>query len=184
MAQLRCRQLPVNAVQLREQQTASTIPLPALGDAFDEQPVEAASPRERAKATELAKACVEQLEQDPNDVAAREKLARIFAERLQQADRGLEQLFLLLDMPEQPEVKKAEWLSLAAAWRIKYLQDFDTGRTLLQRLAHEFPQTPQALAARRRLQTLKGHERPASGETAEAVQDPATARDHHAEAEC
>jgi len=43
---------------------------------------------------------------------------------------------------------------LTAAWHIKYRQDFDTGRKILERLLQEFPHTPQALAARRRIQLL------------------------------
>jgi len=48
----------------------------------------------------------------------REKLARLLAERLNQADQGLEQLMLLLNMPDVPDAKRAEWLSLIANWHI------------------------------------------------------------------
>ena len=61
---------------------------------------------------------------------------------------------LLLDMPEQPESRRAEWLGLVAAWHIRYRHDSDAGRRALERVIREFPHTPQALAARRRLQLL------------------------------
>jgi len=66
----------------------------------------------------MATACVERLKLDPNNVPAREKLARIFSERLNQPERGIEQITELLNMPDQPEPKRAEWLSLSAAWHI------------------------------------------------------------------
>ncbi len=154
MAQLRINQLPRTSEELREQQVAQTVPLPALGDSLDEEPAPAGSEPDRDKAVKAANACVEKLKQDPNNVPAREKLARILVEGLQQVDQGLEQLGLLLDMPDQPEAKRAEWLGLTAAWHIKHRQDVATGRKVLERLLREFPQTPQAFAARRRLQLL------------------------------
>ena len=42
-----------------------------------------------------------------------------------------------------------------AAWRIKYQHDLGNGRKCLERLVREFPQTPQALAAHRRLEQLE-----------------------------
>jgi hypothetical protein len=109
---------------------------------------------ERHKAAEAANACVEILEQAPDNVPARERLARLFAEHLDQPDQGIEQVTLLLDMPDQPDARRAEWLGLIAAWHIRYRQDADAGREVLQRVINEFPQSPQALAARRRLQLL------------------------------
>jgi hypothetical protein len=41
-----------------------------------------------------------------------------------------------------------------AAWQLKYKQDRDKGRDLLNRLVRELPQTAQACAARQRLQRL------------------------------
>ncbi len=155
MAALRIRQLPSSAEELRsEQQQTRTIPLPALGDHFDESASQPESPSERVEAIKTANACVKKLNQDPNDVPAREKLARALAEHLGQAEQAIEQLSLLLDMPEQPGSKRAEWLSLIAAWRLKYCSDVEGGRTTLERLLREYPQTPQALAAKRRLQLL------------------------------
>jgi hypothetical protein len=67
---------------------------------------------------------------------------------------GIDQINLLLDMPNRSDSERAEWLGLVAAWHIKYCQDVDTGRKCLERLIREFRDSPQALAARRRLELL------------------------------
>jgi hypothetical protein len=154
MAQLRIRQLPVTAEELQEQQTAKRIPLPALGDDLDKADEPATSFVEVQKATRAANACVQRLKEDPNDIAAREKLARIFAEHLRKADLGIAQLGLLLAIPGQAMEKQAEWLGLTAAWHLKYRHDREAARPVLERLSREFPGTPQALAAKRRLSLM------------------------------
>jgi hypothetical protein len=154
MAQLRMNHLPATAAELRRQQTAAPIPLPALSDTLDEAPAPSTPGRERHQAAEVANDCVESLKRDPNNVSARERLARLLAEQLAQPDQALEQVRLLLDMPGQPDARRAEWLGLIAAWHIRYRHDTDAGRAALQRLLREFPHSPQAFAARRRLRLL------------------------------
>ncbi len=155
MAQLRINQLPEALEELHEKQgTRSAVRLPALGDSLDDGPAAPVSRAERHKAADLANACVERLEQDPKNVPAREKLARLFAEQLERAEQGIEQMELLLEIPDQPEARRAEWLGLIAAWNLKYLHDAAAARTALERVVTEFPNTPQALAARRRLQLM------------------------------
>jgi hypothetical protein len=154
MAQLRMNQLPASAAELRQQQSGERIPLPALGDSIDQEPAPAESAPERHKAAEAANECVEILKQDSNNVPARERLARLFAERLDQPDLGIEQATLLLDLPDQPDARRAEWLGLIAAWHIRYRHDPENGRKALEQLIREFPNSPQAFAARRRLQLL------------------------------
>lgn len=154
MAQLRINQLPASVAELHQQQSGAPIPLPALGDALDKPAAPAESEMDRHKAAEEANACVETLQAAPQNVPARERLARLFAEHLDQPDLGIEQLSLLLDMPGQPDARRAEWLSLIAAWHLRYRHDADTGRQILERLLREFPQSVQAFAARRRLQLL------------------------------
>jgi hypothetical protein len=153
MAQLRMNQLPASAAELR-QSRSEAIPLPALGDALDDAPVPAESKMERHQAAADANTCIERLKQTPDNVPARERLARLLAEHLDQPNQGIEQVTLLLDMPDQPDARRAEWLSLIAAWHIRYREDIDAGREALQRLIREFPKSPQAFAARRRLQLL------------------------------
>jgi hypothetical protein len=150
MAQLRINQLPASAAELKEQQSSQTIPLPALGDHMDDP----SGPIDTPAASKAANSYVEQLKQNPNNVAAREKLARILAERLEKPLLGIEQVELLLDMPERSTAERAGWLGLIAAWQIKYCQDIHSGQAVLERILREFPDTPQAMMARRRLELL------------------------------
>lgn len=159
MAQLRQNQLPATAEELLERQAAKPIPLPALGEQLEAEAAAPVSEQDREQAARQANACVERLTHDPNNVAAREELARLFAQRLDQAERGIEQVMLLLNMPNQPEAKRAEWLGLIAAWQLKYRQDYQSGRKALERVIAEFPHSPQALAARRRIQLLDANAR-------------------------
>jgi tetratricopeptide (TPR) repeat protein len=154
MAVLRMNQLPLTQQELRVQQRHDPIPLPALGDTMDEELPPERSVMDRQEAVQLANACVERLKRDPNNVTAREKFARLLAERLNKADEGIEQLTLLLNMPEQPTEKRAEWLGMIAAWHIKLREDPETGRHLLERVIREFPESPQAIAAARRLRVM------------------------------
>ena len=152
MAQLRIDQLPASAAELREQKIARPIPLPALGDHMDE-PV-STEPINRAQAAKDANALVEQLQQNPNNITAREKLARVFTERLDKPRLGIEQLELLLGISDRSDAERAAWLGLIAAWYLKYLHDTENGRKTLERLVREYPSTIQAFAARRRLRGL------------------------------
>jgi hypothetical protein len=154
MAQLRINQLPTSAADLRQQQSGAPIPLPALGDALDQPSAHPESATDRRHAAEEANACVEILKTDPNNVHARERLARLFAERLDKPELGIEQVKLLLDLPDQPDSRRADWLGLIAAWHIRYRHDSDAGRKFIEQLIREFPNSPQAMAARRRIQLL------------------------------
>jgi hypothetical protein len=154
MAQLRIAQIPATADELREQQSVKAIPLPALHDPLDDERIPLPPQISEREALELANRCVAQLTRNPNNVAAREKLARLFAEHLHQPERGLEQVELLLGLPEQPDVKRAEWLGLSAMWQLRYRQDTASARALLERILREFPNSPQSFAARRRLKSL------------------------------
>src|ERR1039458_7940120 len=137
MAQLRISQLPATAAELRRQKSATTIPLPALGDSIDRAPAPPESAMERHKAAEAANACVEILKRDPNNVPARERLARIFAEHLDQPDHGIEQFTLRVAIPDQRAPRRAEWLGLIAAWHIRYRQDADAGWEVVRIWEHE-----------------------------------------------
>lgn len=154
MALLRIDQLPETADELRDQQSARPIPLPALGDTMDRSADASEPVIGRKQAAQLANACVEKLKRNPNNVSARERLARIFAEQLERADLGIEQVELLLNIADQPEAKRAEWLGMIAAWHLKYREDREAGRKVLERLVKEFPATTQAMAARYRLEQM------------------------------
>ena len=155
MARHRLRQLPATRQEWAEHQHGKKISMPALNEDLDniaEQSVPEADPAEAERAADQ---CVEKLKRDPNDVPARERLARIFAERLGQAGLGIVQLELLVEMPDQPANKIAEWLALIAAWQLKYLNDREAAQKILRRLIKDFSQSPQAFAAQRRLNLME-----------------------------
>lgn len=151
MARLRINQLPANSAELREQQKTKTVHMPTVNTNFDGTEDSDALKLNPEEALARANRCVAKLERDPNDVAAREELAGIFADHLGQVDLAIEQIELLIEMPEQSAAKVAQSLALLASWQIKYRGDEKSARILLQRLVHEHSQTPEAFAAQRRL---------------------------------
>jgi hypothetical protein len=150
-ARQRLARLPASRAELRQQRQPKTIRLPALREELDNPPNWNQPKEDPDQAAAFANACVEKLKHNPNDVAARETLATTLAERLGKVEPALEQLELLLGMAEPPAAKPAEWLGLMAAWLIRYRQDWAAAKPVLERLVHDYPQTPQAFAAQRRL---------------------------------
>jgi hypothetical protein len=154
MARVRMNQIGMTIEDVREQQTPSAIPLPALGDAFDAEDLKENKPSERAQALRTANDCVERLRLDPNNTTIRERFARVLADQLDSPDKAIDQLQLLVGLSSQPESKRAEWMGLIAAFHLKHRKDTEAGRAVLEKIVNEFPRLPQALAARRRLQLL------------------------------
>lgn len=159
MARYRINQLPADREALREQRHGRTIHLPALKGDLDETPPVPPSETSREQAAVEANRWVETLKANPDDTRAREELARVFAERLGKAELAIEQLSLLLEMPDQPAAKAAEWLSLVAAWQLKYRQDRSATRTVLELLVREHPNSVQAFAAQRHLKLMEVEEK-------------------------
>lgn len=153
MARQRIDRLPLTREELRQQREGKPLHLPALNDGLDDVP-EHHVPDIKHEAAAQAKQWVEKLKQDPDDVSAREELARILAEHLDRPDWALEQIDLLTQMPGQSERKRAEWLSLMAAWQMRYARDTAAARATLERLIREYPQSAQAFAAQRRLNLI------------------------------
>ena len=153
MAQLRINQLPQTAEDLQEKRTVTSVHMPALSDHLDDPlPPEPTMPRKEAAAA--ANDCVEKLKRDPNNTAAREKLARLFTEQLGKPELGIEQITLLLDLPDQTPIQRVEWKATIAAWHLRHRQDPETARRVLEEIVSEFPDSPQALAARRRIRLI------------------------------
>lgn len=150
LAEARLSQVPRSRADLLERRQGRKIRLPSLRDDLESSEPESS----RVEAAAAANDCVNRLKSDPDDVATREKLARLFAEQLGRADMGIEQTKLLLEMPNQPESKIVEWLAQIAAWQIKYQRNTEAGREILQRIIAEYPQSPQAFAAQRRMNLL------------------------------
>jgi hypothetical protein len=156
MARLRLDQIPSSKEEWIEGRTPKPISLPVHLDGSSNS---ATTPLTREDALARAKQCVERLKKNPDDIAQREDLARLFVEQLDVVDSGLEQLELLLAMPNPPEKKAAQWLSLMAAWQLKYKQDQPFARKLLERLVRHYPKTPQAFAAQSRLNLMDAETR-------------------------
>lgn len=116
-------------------------------------------PRPTPTSRELAEAeaarCVEQLKQNPNDVMARERFAALLAESLAQPDTAIDQLDLLLAIPNQPENLRAQWLTRQAEWHLRYRNDADAARAAFQRVISEVPQSQAAFDAQRRLYMMQ-----------------------------
>jgi hypothetical protein len=155
MARHRMKQLPVNREALREQRKGRIIRLPALNEQLHDPGESQTVQGSQKDAAARANKCVEALKEDPDNVSVREELARLFAEALGRADLAIEQGELLLLIPGQPEQKMAEWLSLIAAWQLKFQHNPDAAQTTLQRLVHDFPQSVQAFAAQRHLKLME-----------------------------
>ena len=155
MAQLRMDQLPADREELHEQKEVKAIRLPALNDSLDADGPPDCPQISRKEAAARANKYVAKLKRNPNHVGAREEFAVLLAEYLGKCELAIEQLQLLLEMPDQPERKRAEWLGLMAAWHLRHHHDQATARPLLERIIREFPRLPQAIAARRRLELME-----------------------------
>jgi hypothetical protein len=154
MARLRLQQLPSSREEVIARRTPKSFRLPALGDHLDHAAAAPASPGARKEAAARANQCVEKLQADPDDMAVREELARILAERLDQAGAAIEQIELLLNMPQASDEQAAGWMGLLAAWQIKYLGDVQKGRETMEQLIRRYPQSSHAFAARRRINLM------------------------------
>jgi hypothetical protein len=154
MAGLRIHQLPATADALRAQQRGRTLHLPSVTEDPAAARPEAGRLTSKDEALARANECVENLTRNPNNVAERETLAMIYADRLFQADRGIEQLELLVGMPGQPDTKIAEWLARLAAWHLRYRGDRSAARGLWDRLVRDYPRTAEAFDAQRRIHLM------------------------------
>jgi len=155
MARHRINQLPASREELRRQREGTKIRLPALTDEIYDGAAAESSADDRQRAAAEANRCVEELKRNPDNVPAREELARLFTERLGKAGLGIEQLELLLEMPEQPRGKCAEWLGLMAAWELKHRQNGEAAQAILRRILKEYPESVQAFSAQRHLKLIE-----------------------------
>ena len=155
MAKHRIKQLKGGNPELDEHHRPRVVPMPKVMARWDQTDEQRQAHRNRESAQAAADACVEKLNANPQDHGQREKLARIFAEELQQVDLALEQLELLVEMPEQPEGKTPHWLALMAHWLIEFRNDREQGIKLLRRVIEEFPRSPEAFEAQRRVSLME-----------------------------
>jgi hypothetical protein len=162
MAQQRIKQLPRSAADFEESKKPKRIQLPTLREEINEPEEKRGN---KAQASMEANRLVERLTEDPNDMPTREKLASILAVDLGKVDLGIEQLRLLMGIPDTVEEQKAKWLAQIAAWELKLKHNEGGYRVHLKEIIHKFPQTAQAFAAQRRL-FLLDQDRPLPAEPA------------------
>lgn len=149
-AEHRLRQLPVDEADLAERRKPRVIRLNALREESDRTLPKTDWPDARTEAEILRK----RLENNPADLSTRLRLARVLAEGLGQIEAARTQLKLLWDSPEATSGQQAEALAAEASWELRLLQRESSARPLLNRLVNDYPETPQAWAARRQLDLL------------------------------
>jgi tetratricopeptide (TPR) repeat protein len=155
MAEMRRRQLPQTNAEYREQQEVRPVPLPVIsGDALEKIVADRKS-ADTQSTVALVNQLSEALTRNPQNISDREKLARLLAEPLGKAELAVEQIELLLGMGNQPDVKRVEWLTLIAGWQLQLLNDETAAMETLAKIIADFPNTPQAFAAQRRLNLIK-----------------------------
>jgi len=159
VARVRAENLPRTAEEWREQQQHKSIHLSALGDPLDDDETQNAASISPAEAVARVNQLSERLQQEPNNIAAREELARVLAEQLGKPDEAIEQVNWLVNLPGQMPEKRAHWLGLIAAWHLRHRHDAASARTAMLRLIDEYPKTGLAFTARRRLTQMEVEER-------------------------
>jgi tetratricopeptide (TPR) repeat protein len=98
MARLRINQFRQPRGMARAQQGVKKIRLHALHGSARDSGAAPSAGLSRQEAFARSQQCVERLTSNPDDIAAREELARLWAEDLDQVEMGVEQLELLLAM--------------------------------------------------------------------------------------
>jgi hypothetical protein len=161
MAQRRIDSLPASREDLAEQREVKPVHMPALSAFRESEADDSNAPGDASPNAALAQAnkLVAKLKLNPDNIAAREELARVFTERLEKADLGIEQIELLLTMESLPKAKAAELLAQLGTWQIKYKGDAAAGKATLERLIANHPESPQAHAARRRISLMEMDEK-------------------------
>jgi hypothetical protein len=151
MARQRIHQLPGTRQELEEKSAGKPLHLPHVADELE---APAYRPLSREQALAEANEFVEALKKNPDDVAAREEFARVLAENLGDADTAIDQLRLLLAMPDQAVDKRAGWLLTIAAWHARHRNDVDMALLVYQEVMRDFASTTHAFAAQRRVYML------------------------------
>ena len=152
MARQRARQLPATRAELEARDAAPPMALPHIPDESETLAFRAMS---REQAMIEARDAVEALQKNPDDTEAREEFARVLADNLGDADTAVEQIELLLIMPNQPAEKRGHWLLLLAAWHLRHKNDPGRARLLYEDVVRDCGATPAAFAAQRRLRLLE-----------------------------
>ena len=152
MARQRIARIPLTREALLEKERGKPLHLPHVPDEVQPTSGSSLSPEQ---ATAQASGLVEVLKKNPDDVAAREQLARLLAENLNDAGHGIDQLQLLLTMSGQSPAKRAEWLLTIAGWHARYREDVEEAKLIYQQVMRDFRDTPHAFSAQRKINLLE-----------------------------
>jgi tetratricopeptide (TPR) repeat protein len=95
------------------------------------------------------------LAEHPLDREAREKLALVYAEDLQQLEPAVEQFEILSQMPNQTPRDVAHWINRIADLQVGLGLEYEVIRTTLQRIIDLFPGLAPAELAQQRMETLR-----------------------------
>jgi hypothetical protein len=151
MAAQRIEQLPQTRAELLERERGKPVPLPQGMEDGNAPALELPS----EQAVTLANQCVDLLRKNPDDAGTREKFARLLAENLDRPATGIEQIELLLAMPNQSQKKRAAWMMMSAAWHARYLNDSERAKQIYAEVLSDFRDTPQAFVAQQRLNLIR-----------------------------
>ncbi len=152
MAKQRIRQIPRTREDLLEQKTPRAIRLPSLREKFEDS---GPAPVQDGDATAEANRLSDRLRDNPNDFPTRERLAIVLAEKLGHVQLGVEQLRLMVKMPDASREEAAKWIAQIASWERRLNKDEGKFREALAEILRDFPNTTQALSARRQLQLIE-----------------------------
>ena len=153
MAEQRIRQIPRTFEEFDELKQPRRIRLPSLRE--NEAPLVPPPASSRAEAAAEANRLSAKLNDDPDDIPARERLAQVLAEKLGKVELAIEQLTLLTAIPTATEEQKAKWWAQIASWDFNRSKDKEQFQAALRTIIRDFPQTSHAFAAQRRLYLLE-----------------------------
>jgi tetratricopeptide (TPR) repeat protein len=104
---------------------------------------------------QVAAECVKHLEQHPQDIEARERLAVIYADHYHRLDMATNELEQMIGQPNQPGRLVVHWLNVLADLQIRSGAGFEAVQQTLQRIVDRDPKAAPAEIARHRLALLK-----------------------------
>jgi hypothetical protein len=155
MAEVRLKQIPRSREDLLDQKQRRSIRLPSLREHFEEPATADQKTMSRKQATFEANRLTARLQDNPNDHDTRERLAVLLAESLGHVKLAIEQLRLIIKMPDNPPESRAKWLSHIANWERRINKNEAAFAAALNEIVRDFPKTSQAYSARRQLQLME-----------------------------
>lgn len=173
MAEARLKQMPRTRDDFLDQKKPRAIRLPSLRENAETNPHQnAPDPADKRAATLEANRLTARLQDDPNDLNARERLAILLAERLSHVNLGIDQLRLMLKLPEVPPERAGKWLAQIAEWERHLKKNEKAFRSILAEIIRDYPQTSFAMSARRQLELLEQDAFEKANATAAATPSP------------